>query len=52
MKTKNNLITGIIIGIGVIIVPLIFMSFKPVSLNTENEVGTYQISTTYRDNGN
>ena len=28
------------------------MSFKPVSLNTENEVGTYQISTTYRDNGN
>ena len=42
MKTKNNLTTGILIGIGMIVIPLIIMSSKPISLNTENEVGTYQ----------
>jgi len=42
MKTKNNLTTGILIGIGVIVIPLILLSSKPISSNTENEVGTYQ----------
>lgn len=43
MKTKDNLLKGIIIGIGVIIVPLILMGTT--NTNTENEVGRYQIST-------
>ena len=30
MKTKNNLTTGILIGIGVIVIPLIIMSAKPI----------------------
>jgi len=44
MKTKDNLLKGIIIGIGLIVVPLILMGTtnKPTSL----EVGTYQISIT------
>jgi hypothetical protein len=51
MKSKKNyLTTGIIIGIGLIVVPLILMGTT--NINTENEVGTYQISTTYRDAGN
>ena len=44
MKTKNNLLTGIIIGIGLIVVPIILMGTT--YTNTENEVGRYQISTT------
>ena len=31
MKTKNDLKTGILIGIGMIVVPLIIMSSKPIS---------------------
>jgi hypothetical protein len=37
MKTKNNLTTGILIGIGMIVIPLIIMSSKPIS-PTNNEV--------------
>jgi len=44
MKTKNNLLTGIIIGIGLIVVPLILMGTT--YTNTDDEVGRYQISTT------
>ena len=31
MKTKNNLITGILIGIGMIVIPLIIMGFSSVT---------------------
>ena len=31
MKTKNDLKTGILIGIGMIVIPLIIMSSKPIS---------------------
>jgi hypothetical protein len=31
MKTKNDLKTGILIGIGMIVVPLIIMSSKPIT---------------------
>jgi len=51
MKTKNNLTTGILIGIGIIVIPLIIMSSKPISLNTENEVGRYQVTTDFRELG-
>jgi hypothetical protein len=37
MKTKNNLTTGILIGIGMIVIPLIIMSSKPIS-STNNGV--------------
>ena len=41
MKTKNNLTTGILIGIGMIVIPLIIMSSKPISsTNTEIIYGT------------
>ena len=41
MKTKNNLITGILIGIGMIVVPLILMGSKTVtSSNSEMIYGT------------
>jgi len=44
MKSKkNNLTTGIIIGIGLIVVPLILMSTK---YSNTDEVARYQISTT------
>ena len=44
MKTKHNLLKGIIIGIGVVIVPLILMG---TTLNNTNyDPGNYQISTT------
>ena len=33
MKTKNNLTTGILLGIGVIVLPLILMSSSPSSNN-------------------
>jgi len=33
MKTKNDLKTGILIGIGMIVVPLIIMSSKPITSN-------------------
>jgi len=31
MKTKNDLKTGILIGLGMIVVPLIIMSSKPIT---------------------
>jgi len=37
MKTKNNLTTGILIGIGMIVIPLIIMSSKPIS-STNNGI--------------
>lgn len=43
MKTKNNLLNGILIGMGLIIVPLILMGATSSSID---EVGRYQISTT------
>tara|TARA_Y100000588_G_C13872753_1_gene761027 strand:- start:445 stop:702 length:258 start_codon:yes stop_codon:yes gene_type:complete len=44
MKTKNNLLTGIIIGICVIVLPLILMGTT--NYTTENDdVGRYQVST-------
>ena len=43
MKTKNNLTTGIIIGICVIVLPLILMG--TIQTNTESQIGKYQIST-------
>ena len=44
MKTKDNLLKGIIIGVCVVVIPLLTMglSHNP----NEGEVGTYQISTT------
>ena len=44
MKTKDNLLKGIIIGIGVVIVPLILMGTT--LSNTNYDPGNYQISTT------
>ena len=44
MKTKNNLTTGILLGIGVIVFPLILMGTT--LSNTNYEPGNYQISTT------
>ena len=43
MQTKNNLLKGIIIGIGIIIVPLILTGTT--NTNTGDEIGRYQIST-------
>ena len=43
MKTKDNLLKGIIIGIGVVIVPLILMGTT--LSNTNYDPGNYQIST-------
>ena len=43
MKTKNNLLKGILIGMGLIIVPLFLMATKS---SSNSEVGRYQISTT------
>ena len=43
MKTKNNLTNGILIGIGVIVLPLVLMGTT--YTNTDNEVGRYQLST-------
>lgn len=48
MKTKNKLTTGILIGIGVIVLPLILMGTTNSSI--DNEVGRYQISTCSKDN--
>tara|TARA_B110000908_G_C9986288_1_gene327753 strand:- start:304 stop:540 length:237 start_codon:yes stop_codon:yes gene_type:complete len=48
MKTKNDLLTGILIGIGIIVVPIILMGTT--NSTTENdEVGRYQISTNLSD---
>ena len=44
MKTKDNLLKGIIIGIGVVIIPLILMGTT--LSNTNYDPGNYQISTT------
>ena len=44
MKTKDNLLKGIIIGIGVVIVPLILMGTT--LSNTNYDPGNYQVSTT------
>jgi len=44
MKTKDNLLKGIIIGIFVIVVPLILMSTTNYT-TVNGEVGRYQIST-------
>ena len=41
MKTKDNLLKGIIIGIVVIIVPLILMGTT--NTTSYNEVGTFQL---------
>ena len=49
MKTKNNLLKGIIIGMGLIIIPLILMGTS--DTNTSDEVGRYQISTTTMGTG-
>lgn len=49
MKTKNNVTTGIIIGIAMIIVPLILMGTT--NINTSDEIGRYQISTTTHTSG-
>ena len=40
MKTKNNLITGILLGIGVIVLPLILMSSSTSSSNNGIVYGT------------
>ena len=40
MKTKNNLTTGILIGIGIIVLPLILMSSSTSSSNNEIVYGT------------
>ena len=47
MKTKNNLLKGVIIGISLIIVPLILMG--TIDTNTSEEIGRYQIYTSYGD---
>ena len=44
MKTEDNLLKGIIIGIGVVIIPLILMGTT--LSNTNYDPGNYQISTT------
>ena len=44
MKTKNNLLTGIIIGIGLIVVPLLLMGTT--NVNYDDGIGRYQISNT------
>ena len=49
MKIKNNVTTGIIIGIGIIIVPLILMGTT--NINAADEIGRYQISTTTHGDG-
>tara|TARA_Y100000588_G_C13330533_1_gene533726 strand:+ start:198 stop:443 length:246 start_codon:yes stop_codon:yes gene_type:complete len=41
---KNNLIVGIFIGIGMIVIPLILMGTT--YSNISNESGSYQVSTT------
>ena len=46
MKTKDNLLKGIIIGVCVVVVPLLTIG----STLDEGEVGTFQISTTMGDN--
>ena len=45
MKTKNNLLTGVVIGIGLIALPLILMGTTHY-VAQNNDVGRYQISTT------
>ena len=44
MKKNMNLFTGIIIGICVVIIPLLLMGSTTV--NYDNELGRYQVSTT------
>ena len=44
MKTKHKILKGIIIGIGLIVIPIILMGTT--NKNTSNEIGRYQISTT------
>ena len=44
MKTKDNLLKGIIIGVCVVVVPLLTMGLS--NNSNEGEVGTFQISTT------
>ena len=40
MKTKNNLTTGILLGIGVVVLPLILMSSSTSSSNNGVVYGT------------
>jgi len=47
MKTKNNLTTGILIGIGVIVLPLILMS----TTYTTDKKNTYEIHNFSSTNG-
>ena len=42
MKTKNNLTTGILLGIGVIVLPLILMSTTNIN-NTNNDRNRYEL---------
>ena len=49
MKTKNDLKTGILIGISLIVLPLILMATTNTS--TSDQVGRYQISTTTMGTG-
>ena len=41
MKTKNNLTTGILIGIGVIVLPLILMGTT--NTTSSDEIGTFEL---------
>ena len=44
MKIKNRLTTGIVIGICIGVLPMVLTATN--NIKAENEVGTYQISTT------
>ena len=46
MKSKKDLQRGVLIGICLIIIPLIFIGATTYAVEN-NEVGRYQISTTY-----
>jgi hypothetical protein len=51
MKTKNNLLKGIIIGIGMIVVPLILMGSTTNYTTEKDDVGRYQISMSFGQDG-
>ena len=44
MKSKKNLLFGILIGMGMVVVPLILMGST--TINSDSEVKQYQLSTT------
>ena len=46
MKTKNYLLSGLLIGIGLITLPLIFIGSTTYD-GEDDEIGRYQISTSY-----